>query len=351
MRLHQRILVFASIVALLLLTASIAPVDAQSSAPLSSSETLTGVWTGVLYQTPGAVSSNYSFTMVLTQNGNQVSGTSFITLLDDPSTYGLIALTGIFDGSTFDFTETQIISQTAKNWHWCIKNGTLEHDGKALTGTWKSGSDCPPGQLTLVKVSDDPFLQTVQTGKPLNGIWAGVLLQSSRGTDVAYPFAMILAEQGKQIRGTSFIALAEDPSIYGTFELGGTFDGRRFDFTETRLISGTAKNFQWCMKNGVLSVGDSSLRGTWEGPGCTPGLIALTHNRVGRYSDRYNVSWENWGDIQRHPLKITSSACPFRCGQFRAGFRRASAQACSTARPADPPASPLTPDQTPYVPC
>src|SRR5688572_2902624 len=106
---------------LLLLTVSTFPVAAQEEMPVPSTDDVTGVWVGIVYQARGGVRKVYPFMMALTQDESRVNGTSFIALPDDPSTYGLMELSGSVDGDQFVFTESQIISQSDINFRWCIK--------------------------------------------------------------------------------------------------------------------------------------------------------------------------------------------------------------------------------------
>jgi hypothetical protein len=210
------------------------------------------------------------------QDGNQVIGTSFIALPDDLSTYGLMELSGSADGDTFIFTESQIISQSDINFRWCIKTGSLSLTEDTLAGSWEGDAGCLPGQITIVQVSDDPALNTEQSG-PLSGLWVGTLEQQARGVDASYPFAMVLVEDGSRVSGASFISLYDDPNNYGVVAIEGTFEDNAFAFEDIGLLLESSINFEWCLKTGSLLLEDRDLRGQWVSDmDCSTGRIRLT---------------------------------------------------------------------------
>jgi len=96
----------------------------------SYSQDISGEWIGNLSQISGGISYNYAFLADFSQNNNQISGFSVISLYDNPQIYGKISLkTG-----KLKYTETQ--------------------DSAILSGKWTGIKpiSCSPGTIRLAKL-------------------------------------------------------------------------------------------------------------------------------------------------------------------------------------------------------
>ena len=121
---------------------------------ISQSQDVSGFWQGVLYQQNGVPVTYFPFSMILEQNGNNISGTSEIRSSNNSIFFGIMSLTGSFDGVEFEFQETGILDQlTGSTWYWCIKNGDLVYDEntQTLQGPWQSPG-CNPGTIELYRL-------------------------------------------------------------------------------------------------------------------------------------------------------------------------------------------------------
>lgn len=264
----KRNLIVLPLLVIACLLAALMPVSAQDT-----SEDLTGVWVGVMYQAPSWGGAVYPFAMVLTQDGDTVVGESYMVLMDDPENFGVMELNGTFSNTRFDFTESDMAEQSPADFMWCLKNGALMLTDDGLNGSFESTS-CGIGKITLVKVNDTPSLVSVEN--PLNGVWVGTLNQQSGGVSSSYPFAMMLGQNDESVIGMSAISLPDTPWTFGVIALNGTFSDNQFDFIETEITQQTTEDFRWCLKTGTLSLDDTEFSGTWSGDqGCSPGTIKL----------------------------------------------------------------------------
>ncbi len=136
--------------------------SAFSLLPLTAQEnlqdSLLGTWAGIITQDKGGYASEYKFEMVLTQDGTEIKGRSFVTLDDIHAT---MELEGEMIGDqSFSFKESGIVDETSlEGMEWCYKSGFLilsRKDGKiTLEGPWsgktKDESACIPGKIVLVR--------------------------------------------------------------------------------------------------------------------------------------------------------------------------------------------------------
>jgi hypothetical protein len=114
-----------------------------------------GRWTGQLLQPKTGGNTQFDYSLNLTTTGTAVSGTSHISVLNQPQFYADFTVTGTVSGSQLDFTEVAITAQVPPNTggSWCIKRGTLTlgGDGKTLSGAWSSAGGCAPGTIALTR--------------------------------------------------------------------------------------------------------------------------------------------------------------------------------------------------------
>ena len=118
---------------------------------LLNAQSISGAWTGVLYQETGATRSEYYFNMNLKQTGNKIEGNSYIRYFDKSDIFASMDITGTVTGNIFKFKENKIINQREDlNMRWCIKYGELKYsetkDKIILQGKWNAPG-CVPGQI------------------------------------------------------------------------------------------------------------------------------------------------------------------------------------------------------------
>ena len=115
-----------------------------------------GTWSGLLFQQAGGTEPVFLYSFELSQNGNEVTGTSRIQI-PDSDYYGVMQLTGRIEGDQLIFQENSITEQNPEpGTYWCLKGGSLDikifDGGGHLRGAW-SDPGCAPG---FVSVELDP---------------------------------------------------------------------------------------------------------------------------------------------------------------------------------------------------
>lgn len=124
------------------------------SLPMQAQD-ISGYWQGVLYQEYPGNTVYYPYSMSLQQTGTDVTGISEIRWADEPIYYGIMSLTGQFDGSLFTFQEQAILDQNPNPAaYWCIKHGELLYDPvlQTLEGPWDAPG-CFPGTVELHRLA------------------------------------------------------------------------------------------------------------------------------------------------------------------------------------------------------
>ncbi len=179
---------------------------------LLAQNSLTGKWTGKLFQDAGGFASEYYFELNIEETDGSVTGTSFIRL--DKATAGMMQVEGSFDGKLFVYEEPRILNQSGitDTSAWCLKHCELEMNRKGdelfLKGTWIGSTrfgSCSPGIITLSryapaklvselsitvidKKSKDLLKSTIQIGKAedrktahvIDGKWKGVVPKATQ---------------------------------------------------------------------------------------------------------------------------------------------------------------------------
>jgi hypothetical protein len=125
-------------------------VQAQISTNLSR---FRGNWAGIVNDS--ARTFNYEMSL-RRAGGKRFVGTSVITLLNDPSIFGVMTLRGSVINGSLLFKETQITDQNIPpNLRWCYKGGRLKlsssSSGTFLRGSW-SDPGCNSGEVRLQKL-------------------------------------------------------------------------------------------------------------------------------------------------------------------------------------------------------
>ena len=119
---------------------------------------ITGNWKGVITQDDGGYRSKYEFELYLYQNGDKITGRSYV-YVDD--IYCEMKIEGTIQGGLMvDIRETEMMdSRRIEGMEWCYKKAELvlqkERDKYKLTGRWEgitSFSNCIPGRVMLQKV-------------------------------------------------------------------------------------------------------------------------------------------------------------------------------------------------------
>jgi outer membrane protein OmpA-like peptidoglycan-associated protein len=124
-----------------------------------------------------------------------------------------------------------------------------------------------------------------------SGTWEGILQQKNGGVRPEYYFRMELRQDGSQIRGSSYISLPDDSTVFGRMLLSGSISGDAFTFSESKLAAeNRIENMRWCIKNGTLRLKEESdrlvLTGNWAGDGkCPPGTLRISRRKVQKSVD------------------------------------------------------------------
>ena len=192
---------------------------------------INGTWEGYLTQS----SKIYKFSLYLSQNGTDISGTSTIRYLEGDN-YAVMSLSGYKSGSDIHLDEIEIIDGT--NSGWCIKSmdlafGLVNNSINVLQGPW-SAPYCSPGNIELQFSTDDPV--------PVNGYWSGQLDQPGK----TFPIELSLVQNGVNLSGTSTIRYDQ---YYGIMEVVGFAVGNKIRIEELRIVDQDPEpGFRWCIK-------------------------------------------------------------------------------------------------------
>ncbi|MFZ2900759.1 MAG: hypothetical protein WA004_19150 [Saprospiraceae bacterium] len=120
---------------------------------------LSGTWKGIITQDEGGYRSTYDFELVIKQDGNKITGRSFVKIDD---IFATMELEGEFSGGViFRFQETAIVdSKKFDGLEWCVKRGQLlfkqDKEGWKLEGFWQGVTEfttCIPGKIFLKKAN------------------------------------------------------------------------------------------------------------------------------------------------------------------------------------------------------
>lgn len=123
-------------------------------------QNISGKWVGTLLQNPGGLATKYYFEMNLKQKKNIISGTSSISMAENPEVTGLMSIRGTFDGTYFYYEDIKILNQKGLTdmSDWCIKKCKFSFekiDGQyVLNGHWTGNSRfgyCSPGTVKVKK--------------------------------------------------------------------------------------------------------------------------------------------------------------------------------------------------------
>ncbi|MGJ3239760.1 MAG: hypothetical protein ACFE0Q_13700 [Anaerolineae bacterium] len=102
---------------------------------------LSGEWVGTTTEDYGN-ESRYDYRLVLTQNGDMVTGMSYLDMASDPEIYSESEIAGIVSGQTFVFTEvnTLVLDNISMD-NWCLADTTVTYQvlngQETLIGSWE----------------------------------------------------------------------------------------------------------------------------------------------------------------------------------------------------------------------
>lgn len=251
----------------------------------SSSQDLTGKWTGILLQT--GKTDTFTYQLNLKQQDKEINGIAFSKFKGD-SVVGKFHLLGVFEGETLVIQE---VEQTApKDMKWCLKQLRLKwhkKDGKEyLSGNWEA-SGCTLGEMSLqknVQYIDNENVKDETMEEALLGKWIGHLSQSDR----SYGFYFEINFE-KNREGISYI-VSEGNGGHAFHKLNWDFDPAKklVNFEESEISDKSDSKWRWCIKSGALSFSKSEnayfLKGDWWGfiegydkksGACAPGKLHL----------------------------------------------------------------------------
>ncbi len=121
-------------------------------------DNLNGSWVGTITQDEGGYRSDYEFEMYLKQEGDKITGRSYVYV---DNIYAEMELVGeLHSGFFFRFQEVKMLDfEKFEGMEWCIKKGQLliklDKDEWIMDGYWQgntSFSDCIPGRVKLRRV-------------------------------------------------------------------------------------------------------------------------------------------------------------------------------------------------------
>jgi hypothetical protein len=127
---------------------------------LFGQENVSGKWSGTITQNEGGYRSSYEFEMFIQQDGNKISGRTFV-YVDD--IHAEMKFSGeIHSGIYVRFQESEMVDfKKFEGMEWCIKKGQLilKKSGGGpweLEGFWQGNttfSNCIPGKVHLTQVT------------------------------------------------------------------------------------------------------------------------------------------------------------------------------------------------------
>lgn len=218
------------------------------------SQDITGTWIGTITQEPD---KEFYFEIRVDEvdkKGN-VSGTTFIKEVAS-NNFGTIKYSGTYDGTYFNFEESEIVKEDknnsgyypSNNFYWCIKKGKLrlsENTKKyRFTGRWESIGTCKPGNIDVwidKKEEKQPKKELecdLKSADFLLGLWKGEFYQHSCGVNHRSPIIIMIDHvDGLKFSG-EFIWTAMKYARDSRSTLEGEIKDGKIIFYEDELISG-----------------------------------------------------------------------------------------------------------------
>ncbi len=197
---------------------------------------VSGLWHGSYAYPEGSFQPDTAFTLVLVQDGKELSG-----IIQEPNTFGDMAnpslhatLKGTWNPETRTFQFTKTYDGTARVMHGVEYKGAFSEDGtKVDVGTWS------------LAILDGTFkMKRDDTVKPgeLTGVWRGTN-EPPEGSEIpAVGCTMHLLHKGDEIIGFAHepraAADGTNPWFHATIK--GTFDEKTGEVKLTKTYDGTA---------------------------------------------------------------------------------------------------------------
>jgi gliding motility-associated-like protein len=120
-----------------------------------SSQDLSGIWQGVLYQFNPTGTYYFVYTVTFRQTGNAVTGTSYATAYGTPY-YANYITTGTVNNNILSFKDIEKTdSKAPEGSDWCIKYGDLTFDPaiEKLSGVGNGFGNCPSFDIELYRLT------------------------------------------------------------------------------------------------------------------------------------------------------------------------------------------------------
>ena len=125
---------------------------------LPAQNNLTGLWRGTITQDEGGYRSEYTFEIMIKQDGDKISGRSYVFVDDIHAT--MILSGSIHSNVYLSLKDSQILDfKVNEGMEWCMKNYQLVFKNNVnplrLEGFWQGSttfSTCVPGKVFLKKV-------------------------------------------------------------------------------------------------------------------------------------------------------------------------------------------------------
>jgi hypothetical protein len=101
---------------------------------------LSGEWIGTITEDYG-IESRYDFRLKLDQDGDVVTGMSYLDMADEPEIYSESPIEGIIQGDQFTFSQvsTTVLENVSMD-YWCLADLTVTYQilngQETLVGTW-----------------------------------------------------------------------------------------------------------------------------------------------------------------------------------------------------------------------
>ncbi len=123
-----------------------------------SQKNIAGTWEGELHHHSGEYFNQYKITLQIQQEGDQVTGISYIEVAD---IYAEMSFEGTFKGNRLEFQENQILREkTPEELSWCIKQASLQFEIDngvfKMKGPWSGNTGIAPtqsGNISLIKAT------------------------------------------------------------------------------------------------------------------------------------------------------------------------------------------------------
>jgi len=228
---------------------------------LSWSQTnFTGIWEGLI--TLKNSTNEFDYQLTLTQNGNQVTGTS-LARLKGGDKIGSFKVAGEINSKDQLLLKDieQIEPQTET---WCFKELTLWRSDNQMSiwvGGYWSSKNCDSG---LIRLQQKKKPSNFEDNKQdiLIGKWVGTLTQADEQSALIVEFIF-------QSKFTGFSIIKGENGSEKIHNLTWKLEGDYLIFKETNEKGKENNKWQWCLKTGKIPLSKTNeeyfLKGSWDG--------------------------------------------------------------------------------------